>query len=179
MKDNNIIPHVSVGNPDGKGVEIRFVDRNNAPPRWQLGSGARMNYMRIEPVDMFAVMAKLSPQEHYVLNVLKNDLLKVEWIFNSKTKKDEAKYYASSHVSYDASLLDINQKAKFKEGAKRLIAKKLLVREKRQHFMINPAFVVPSKYSAEENEWMLLNGLVDEEYTATSADEMIEDNGIK
>ena len=179
MKDDKSIPQVSVDNPDNKSFEVKFIDVwRFLPPYWKIGTGGRMNYMRIEPVNAIKVMAKMTPQEFYVLEILLKSLLKTKWVFDPKQKKEVPVQYTSCYVSYKASTLDKNQKAKFKEGAKRLVKKGLLAREKREHFMINPAFIIPSEYPTEENDWIMLLGS-ESEYTATTAEEMMEDNGIK
>lgn len=158
--DSNSVPQISIGNPENKNILIKFIDNKYLPPHWRIGTGLGANFMRTRAIDAIDAMAKMSPQELYVLLVLKNDLLKVQSVYNPKTKKMEDQFYSSCHVKYNASLLNQRQKAKFKEGTKRLKDKGLILLEGRQRWMINPNFIIPTNYQKEENDWINLSSIV-------------------
>ena len=143
---NNSITNVNINVPKGREIKISTTIRGRTPGYWKLSNGSKCKDMNIEAIDAFEVMAKLTPQEFRVINILKKDLLKYD--------EQNEEYYASCHVSYEPATMTPTEKNQFKVGAKRLIENGLLVREKRKHYMFNPAFIIPTNYNKEEVEWI-------------------------
>ena len=144
-KDNSSIANVNINVPKGREIKISTTIRGRTPGYWKISNGSKCKDMNIPEIDAFEVMSKMTPQEFRVINILKKDILKYD------TQNEE--YYASCHVSYDPSTMSATEKNQFNTGVNRLIASGLMVREKRKHYMFNPAFILPTNYNKEEREW--------------------------
>jgi hypothetical protein len=148
MKDNESITQIRATIPEGYRIDMALKRRGIVPGYWMIGTGRRNVKMKIKTIDAIETMSKLTPQEWKVLQILKEDILKYDELNN--------KMYSSCHVSYEPKLLTPTQKAQFYTGTKRLIERGLIIREKRKHYMINPAFIIPTHYDKEETEWLEL-----------------------
>jgi len=146
MKDHSIT-NLNIDIPEGMKAEVKIKRKGVTPGYWRIAN-SKGKHMNIESIDAFEMMSKLTPQEFRVINILKNDFLKWDDI--------NEEYYASCHVVYEPALMNATEKKQFNTGVRRLIEHKLLVREKRKHYMFNPAFIIPTNYNKEEREWIEL-----------------------
>lgn len=90
-----------------------------------------------------------TPQEWYVFKLLKQEAL--VWDI------DEGKYITTCKVQINPKALTAQDRNKFTIGYKRLETKQLVKRVKRGgSYMINPNLLIPTKYNAEQAEWLTL-----------------------
>ena len=140
------ITNINLNVPNGMVADVKLKPRGRTPGYWRIGNKRECLNMKLEPVDAIEVMSTLTPQEWKVLKILEKNVLKYDKINDI--------YYTSCHVSYDPSNMTSTQKQQWKTGSNRLIDKQLLKREKRKHYMINPAFMIPTNYELEEQQWI-------------------------
>lgn len=145
MSDTSITS-LSVKIPEGKELNIGIMSKKVYPNRYQIGSGMQNKRIDTEPMDAINIMSTFTPQEWFVINTLKevSGLLKLD---------DEYKYYSSCIVSIKGNNLTDNQRNQFSTGFKRLRDKNIVRRIKRQEYIINPDFIIPTKYNTEMNIW--------------------------
>ena len=98
-----------------------------------------------QSLDAYSLMSTFTPQEWYVLNTLKD----IGFIHMD----DNHKYYSSNIVSTKCLSLTSTQKNQFSTGFKRLKSKDVLKRIKRQLYIINPDFQIPTNYNDEYKIW--------------------------
>ena len=134
---------------DGKfnGINYRFTRDERSPQYYRISTGAPFSVggtnMPINTIDALEVMSTFSPQEWYVINLLKNVGLVH---YDSETKRS----YSSNIVSLKGIDYD---KRKFSIGYKRLHDKDLVKRIKRQEYIINPLFIMPTYFEKEYKLW--------------------------
>lgn len=144
--DNQSISNVSINIPEGKVLGLIPKEKITYPNRYQIGSGMDNKRIHEPAIDAIELMSTLTPQEWFVLNTLKNvnKLLKLD---------DEYKYYSSCIVSTKYVSFTPTQKNQFSTGFKRLKKKDLVRRIKRQEYIINPDFIIPTHYQKELKQW--------------------------
>ena len=148
MEDIASITQHSYKIPLGYKFEGRLVAQGKCPAYVKHSNGRGYKDMKLQPIWATEVMSKFSPAEWFAYLVLEPATLYLN--------QNDWTYYTSCHVVPDMSKLTEPEKRKFRRGVQRLIGKNLLVREKRGHYMLNPAFLIPSCYDREEIEYLEL-----------------------
>ncbi len=142
MEDNKIISQLNINLPEGKELYAGVRNKAIRPNYYQLGSGMNKKALERNSIDAIRELLHMTPQEAFVVEKLKsvNGLICLN---------EDSKYYSSCMVSI--KYLNMNQKDKnrFSIGYKRLRAKDLVRRIKRQEYIINPDLIVPTYYEKE------------------------------
>ena len=145
-EDNKIISQLNFEIPDGMKTETTLIYMTQKPRYFRIGNGLRNTFMTKEhnPIDAIDQMANMTPQELWVIKLLKDNLILVE----ERTAKG-IKLRTSAKAIIKASELTNAEQQKFKTGYKRLHIKNLLKRIKREHYILNPDFFIPHYYQEE------------------------------
>ena len=126
---------------------INTLAANNQKPRYyRFGNGIRNTFMQksYTPIDAIDALTDLTTQEQWTIRFLKNNLILIDERVNGAIK-----LRTSSKSIISTSELSSADKQKFQTGYKRLHAKNLLKRVKRQHYIFNPNFFIPHFYDEE------------------------------
>jgi hypothetical protein len=97
------------------------------------------------PLDFIDLMSEMTPQELWTIKFLKDNL-----ILLSERVSGKIKYRTTCRSIIKTSNLSSAEQQKFKKGYKRLNAKNLVKRIKRQHYILNPDFFIPHYYNEEK-----------------------------
>lgn len=147
MKENTSISTTNLEIPEGMKAETRLVSIEQSPRYYKIGNGVKNTFMgkSHEPIDTIDTFAEMTPQELWMIKLLKDNLvLREEKIDRSIKLRTSCKSYIKS------SELTSAEKQKFKAGYKRLKEKNLVKRIKREHYMFNPDFFIPHFYQDEK-----------------------------
>jgi hypothetical protein len=133
------------------GITYKFTRDERSPQYYRISVGShfrgRNMQIPIKTIDALDVMSKFTPQEWYVINLLK-DVGLIHY------DSDENRSYSSNIVSLKGVEYD---KRKFSIGYKRLHDKDLMKRIKRQQYIINPLFITPTYFDKEYKIWKSLD----------------------
>ena len=149
MSDKQIISQISLTVPEGKELSISTKSKGVAPYHFSYGNGMMNKRINVEPIDALAQFKTFTPQEWYVIELLQQEAL--VWDI------DDGKYVTTCKVHINPRTLNAQDRNKFTIGYKRLESKSLVKRVKRGgSYMINPNLLIPTKYNAEQAEWLKL-----------------------
>ena len=140
------IAQITLAIPLGEQAETKVVWSKNMPRYYKIGNGVRNTFMGREhvPIDTINEIADMTPQELWVLKKVKDNLiLIVEETSNGTKRRTSCKAVVRSSSMTNA------EQQKFKKGFARLRKKNLLKREKREHYIFNPNFIIPHFYDKE------------------------------
>lgn len=150
MTDTQIISQISLTVPEGKALSISTKTKGTVPYHFSYGNGKLNKRINVNPIDAIEQFETFTPQEWYVFKLLKQEAL--VW------DMDEGKYVTTCKVQINPKVLTAQDRNKFTIGYKRLETKQLVKRVKRGgSYMINPNLLIPTKYNAEQAEWLTLN----------------------
>ena len=149
MKANQIISQIHLTIPEGKELNISTKVKGTVPYHFSYGNGMNNKRINVEPIDAIEQFETFTPQEWYVFKLLKQEAL--VW------DMDDGRYITTCKVQINSKSLNAQDRNKFSIGYKRLDTKLLVKRTKRGgHYMINPNLLIPTKYNAEQAEWLKL-----------------------
>ena len=153
--NNKTIARLDCEIPEGTMAEIRPVRIEERPRYYKVGNGKRNTFMKkkYEPIDAVDAMSVMTPQELWTLKLVKDNLILIEERVNGKKK-----YRTSCKAVILSAELTDGEKQKLKTGFKRLQDKGLVRRVKRQHYMLNPNFLIPHYYEEEMELYTTLPG---------------------
>ena len=148
--DIRSITNLNIDTPEGMAVEAKLVSIEQKPRYYRIGNGIRNTFMGKEhsPMDAIDEMAKMSTRELWVIKILKDNLILKEEKINGRFKKRTS----CLSVVLNSSLTNPEQQ-KFKAGFKRLKESNLVKRIKREHYILNPDFLIPHFYDEEKILW--------------------------
>jgi len=152
-ESNKTIANIPLNVPEGMSVESKLVKIEQIPRYYKLGNGVKNTFMKNHtPIDAITEMSNMSPQELWTLKKIRDNLKLIEDKIH-----EQVKYRTSCKAVVINSEMTNAEKQKFKTGYKRLHEKNILKRIKRQHYMLNPDFLVPYYYKQEKEEFDKLN----------------------
>ena len=121
------------GLKSGESYEVKKTYREQLPKFKMIGDSIYMN--------AFKILTELSVSESYTLNKLVESVM---WSY--KTNK----------VFFQTKSMTPAEKNKFSKGFKGLNEKNIVRRISREHYMINPDFIIPKKYEDVKEQYNLL-----------------------
>lgn len=146
--ESNSVTHLSVHIPEGMRAETTLIKQGQVPRYYRMGNGNRNTFMgkeSLEPIDAIDTMASMSAQELWATQLIKNNLILIDVV----TDKGRVQKKTSCKAIVKNSELTDAEKQKFKAGFKRLHSKDLVRRIKREHYILNPMFLVPHFFDDE------------------------------
>jgi len=144
---DKIISNIQLAIPENRILEHRLVQIEEKPRYYKIGNGRRNTFMGKGhiPLDAIKIMSEMTPQELWLINLLKD---------NIKLKEEKTssglKFRTSCISVIKSSKLSSSEKQKLKTGYKRLNQKNIVKRIKREHYIINPDFIIPHFYQEEK-----------------------------
>lgn len=146
IEDRRIISQLNLEIPLGQKLETTVTSIEQRPRYYRIGNGLRNTFMGKyhEPIDAIDQMSEMSAQELWTLKKIKDNLILLEV---RTTKGIKFKTSCKSVVIF--SDLTNAEQQKFKAGYKKLNAKNLIKRIKKEHYILNPDFFIPEFYDEE------------------------------
>ncbi len=146
--DTKSITTVNIELPEGNNIILSSKKKGFVPSYYRICQGNiyREGNIMKQSLDAYELMSTFTPQEWYVLNTLKQiGFVHYDTKFN--------KHYSSNIISTKSLKLNSTQKNQFSTGYKRLNSKNIIKRIKRQLYIINPDFQIPTNYKNEKETY--------------------------
>ena len=145
---NKSIASLNIELPEGQELTVGSKKKGFVPTYYKICQGNiyKENDKVKSSLDAYELMSTFTPQEWFVLNTLKE-------IGFVHYDKDNKKFYSSNIVSTKSCNLNPTKKNQFSTGFKRLKDKSIVRRIKRQLYIINPDFQIPTYYEKEKEIW--------------------------
>ena len=129
---------VTVSVPEGKGVKVIDLSKEERPPFHMIGTGEKRKGAQTDSVDFIKEIIKMSKAEQFVI----------------ETIKDKIGYNDDIGEAYiPTSMFTEPELQKWKVGIRILKSRKLVGSRKTSHFMINPNAFIPQRYREALNVW--------------------------
>jgi len=147
MKTERIIVQQNIEIPKNKKLETKIINKKEIPRFYMIGSGIKNeNIDNHHPISMFDILKDITQPEQYVMEVIGKSL---EPAYDEMNKK----YYTTCKINISDIKMTPSNRVKFSKGYKRLHSRNILKKIKRQHYMLNPDFLIPTYYEQEKKEF--------------------------
>ncbi len=161
----------------GTGEDITITSKKNTDkPAFMMVGNGKINHKLdkgTDVMDFIKLMAHMTPQELFVVEQIKDKLIKDTFEKvgkNGKTYKEE--YFTNIAFVKMSDLLNAEQQ-KFKKGYGRLNDKNIVRRVKNSYYIFNPSFIIPRFYEDTLKQWNKSNSKKSENITPPSIEGMI------
>ena len=155
MMDNVSIPApsltstklVGINIPDGKVAEVTIKKIKDIPAFYMVGNGLLNSKLpKGTPVmDFMKEAMSMTPQEQWLVLQLKENLQPEEY----RTADNKIKLRTTCKVGFKSGDLSKADKRKLLAGYKRLREKDIVRRIKKEYYMFNPVFLIPTEFDEE------------------------------
>ncbi len=142
---------LTVNVPSGKTLVAKLENTTAIPYYYRIGNGKRNNLLGrgITAMNTLQELCKFTPQEQFLFAKLEEHLLEEDAVNDKGT---HFKVKTNVAVIVNKNFTSAEQQ-KIKAGFKRLNSKDIVRRLKRQHYIINPQFLVPYDYAKTKQLW--------------------------